>query len=63
MKKIIMCSMLVGAMLPSVAFAAPSRTQIEQSTCRTVAIRVYRNDNGDTETEYVVRCTTRNGVT
>jgi hypothetical protein len=63
MKKFIMCSMLIGAALPSIAIAAPTRTQIEQSTCRTVAIRVYKTPDGDTEVEYVIRCTTKNGVT
>ncbi len=63
MKKILMCSMLIAATLPSVAIAAPAKARVEQSTCRVVSMKIIRTISGETEIEYTVRCTTSNGVT
>jgi hypothetical protein len=56
MKKIIMCSMLIAATLPSVAIASTAGLQVQEptSTCRIKSVRMI----SENELEVVYICTT-----
>jgi uncharacterized protein YqkB len=56
MKKLIVCSMLIGFALPSIALAAPKKVQTEQDNCRVVGIKIMRTVDGETVAEYIIRC-------
>jgi hypothetical protein len=56
MRKLLMCSMLIAAALPSMAIAAPGKTRIEQSNCRLVGHKIIRTVDGESYVELIDRC-------